>query len=142
MAAKKKKSAKRSKSENGVPEGFTKVEGVHIAGFWVPEIAGQAIQGVVGDFVTRDGVDGKPNTYCHLTLSTDDVGGKIVGQDPDTKRKRNVEGGSGMTVGVGGAVLLSRLRGNEGREAFIRFAGLGPKVKGKNQARLYDVYIK
>lgn len=141
MAAKKK--AKRSytrRNTNGAPEGFTKVEGAHIAGFWVPEIPGQSVQGLVGDFITKQGVDGKPNTYCHLTLTVDDVGGQIIGQDPDTKRKRKVEVGSGMVIGVGGAVLLSRLRGREGREVYIAFDGLGPKVKGKHQARLYNVF--
>jgi hypothetical protein len=133
------KRSKRTKSD-GAPEGFTKVEGARIAGFWVPEIAGQSLRGIVGDMITKQGPDGKPNVYCHLTLTSDEIGGQVIGQDPDSKRKRKVEVGSGMVVGVGGAVLLSRLRGREGREVFIRFEGLGPKMPGKSQARLYDVY--
>lgn len=140
MAAKKKRSVRKSNGSNGAPDGFIKVEGAHISGFWVPEIAGQAIRGMVGDFVTKVGVDGKPNTYCILTLTSDDLSGNFIGQDPESKRRRKVEVGAGMVVGVGGAVLLSRLKGREGREVFIRFEGLGPKVTGKNQARMYDVY--
>lgn len=145
MAAKKKaakrKYTKRSNSNGGeVPEGFEKVEGARIAGFWIPTIVGQSVRGIVGDFVTKNGADGKPNVYCHLMLTVDEIGGDVIGQDPETKRKRKVEVGSGEVIGVGGAVLLSRLKGREHREVFIRYAGLGEKVKGKNQARLYDVF--
>lgn len=140
MAAKKKRSYTRKGSSNGVPEGFEKVEGARIAGFWIPEIAGQSVRGIVGEMITKTQPDGKLNTYCNLILTADEIGGSVIGQDPDTKRKRKVEVGSGMIIGVGGAVLLSRLRGREGKEVYIRFVGLGEKVKGKHQARLYDVF--
>lgn len=140
MAAKK-KSAKRSNGravESDAPYGFRKVEGGHIAGFWVPEIVGQTAQGIVGETITAQGKDGKPNIYCQLILTSNDSG-PIVGVD-ENKRKKKIDVGEGMIVGVGGAVLLSRLRGREGKEILARFVGLGPKRPGKNQARMFDVF--
>jgi hypothetical protein len=136
MATRKKKVTR--KSEAAAPNGFRKIESPHISGFWVPEIVGQSIQGVIGDLITSPGKDGKPNVYCQLLLTTND-GGPVIGVD-ENKRKRKVEVGEGMIVGVGGAVLLNLLRNREGKEVLIQFTGLGPKKPGKNQARLFDAF--
>lgn len=133
MAARKKK---RSTS-NGAPEGFAKIESPHMSGFWVPTIAGQSVQGVVGESITATGRDGKPNQYYLLMLTSNDSG-PVIGVE--NGRKRTIEVGEGMMIGVGGAVLLSLLRGREGKEILARFTGLGPKKPGKSQARMFDVY--
>lgn len=144
MAAKKIAKRKYTKRSNGVegdaPEGFTKIEGAHISGFWKPEATGDNVRGIVGEMITGKGEDGKPNIYSLLTLTTNDVEGDVIGQDAKTKRKFKAEVGEGMVIGLSGAVLLSRLRGREGREVFIRYTGLGEKKIGKNQARLFDVF--
>lgn len=144
MAAKKKQvNGKRSYTRrvtvSDAPEGFTKVEGAHIAGFWVPDVPGESIRGIVGDLISKIGKDGMVNAYRPLELTSNEVGGAIVTQD-ENKRKHKIEVGEGMIVGVGGAVLLSRLRGRDGREVFIRYTGLGEKQRGKNQARMFDVF--
>lgn len=138
MAAKKNGKTKRSKVAANVPSGFRKVESPHMSGFWVPEIAGQQVQGIVGETITKPGKDGKPNVYCLLLLTSNDSG-PIVGVD-EGGRKKKIEVGEGMMVGVGGAVLLSLLRAREGKEVIAEFTGLGPKKPGKNQARMFDVY--
>jgi hypothetical protein len=135
MAAKKK--SKRSK-DNAAPEGFRKVESAHISGFWVPEIIGQQVRGIVGESVTATGKDGKPNIYIMLTV-TDNDSGPVISLDAN-KRKKPVEVGEGMIIGVGGAVLLSRLKGREGKEILAQYTGLGEKKAGKNPARMFDVY--
>lgn len=137
MATRKKKISKAN-GKDYAPNGFKKIESPHISGFWVPEIVGQSIQGVVGDLVTAAGKDGKPNVYCQLLLTSNE-GGPVIGVD-ENKRKRKIEVGEGMIVGVGGAVLLNLLRGRDGKEVMIQFTGLGPKKPGKNQARMYDAF--
>ena len=106
MAAKK-KAARRSNGAS--PTGFKKVE-THLAGFWKPEIPGQAVQGIVGEAVEVQGKDGKLNTFYSLTLTTND-GGPIKGKDD-----KRVEVGEGQMIGVGGKMLLIFLRGREGKE--------------------------
>lgn len=136
MAAKK-KGSKRSNGNGAAPEGFVKIDSPHMSGFWVPEIPGQTVQGVVGETITSAGKDGKPNQYILLMLTTND-GGPVIGVEEG--RKRKIEVGEGMMIGVGGAVLLSLLRGREGKEICAKFTGLGPKKPGKSQARMFDVY--
>lgn len=135
MAGRKK--MKRSKSNGNAPEGFAKIESPHMSGFWVPTLAGQAVQGVVGESITSAGRDGKPNQYYLLMLTNNDSGPVVAKEDG---RKKTIEVGEGMMIGVGGAVLLSLLRGREGKEIYAVFTGLGPKKPGKSQARMFEVY--
>lgn len=143
MATRKQKKLKKSSSYgkgNGhdAPSGFRKIDSPHISGFWVPEIAGQSVQGIVGELVSLEGKDGKPNVYYQLLLTSDEAG-PVIGVD-ENKRKRKVEVGGGMMIGVGGAVLVNLLRNREGKEVLIQYTGLGPKRPGKNQARLFVAY--
>lgn len=150
MAAKKtekrkytKRSDKWSNGANGAPEGFEKVEGAHISGFWVPNKVGDSVRGVLGDLITKaPDKDGRENSYNLLTLNVDDIGGDVIAQDPKTKRKFKAVVGSGMVIALSGRILISRVRGRSGNEAYIVYKGLGDEVKGRNQARLYDVYIR
>jgi len=130
MAAKK-KVARRSNGAS--PTGFKKVE-THLAGFWKPEIPGQAVQGIVGEAVEVQGKDGKLNTFYSLTLTTND-GGPIKGKDD-----KRVEVGEGQMIGVGGKMLLIFLRGREGKEVYISYTGLGPKKPGQNAPKMFDTY--
>lgn len=129
MAAK--KSSKRSVSV--APRGFKKVE-THLAGFWKPEIPGQSIQGIVGEAVEVRGKDDKINTFYTLKLS-DDHGGPIMTMD---NKKVQIE--SGMMVGIGGKMLLIFLRGREGKEVYITYAGLGPKKPGQNAPKMFETF--
>lgn len=146
MASKKtgkRKYTKRSEkaADSGAPEGFKKVEGLKIAGFWTPDLPEQSVQGHLGESISKRDQDGKTNVYYLLHLSSDEVGGTVHGVD-EAKKRRKVTVGAGETIGVGGAVLVSRLRNvNEGAEVIIQYKGLDEvKVKGRNPARLYEVY--
>lgn len=115
--------------------GFRKVE-THLAGFWKASQDGQAIRGVVGEAVQVKGrEDDKPNTFYTLQLTSVEVGGSIRTSD-DKVVKPEV----GMMIGIGGKMLLSFLRGREGREVMLIYRGLGPKKAGQNPAKLYDTY--
>ncbi len=127
-----KRSVKRS-SGNGMPGGFRKVD-THLAGFWKPEIAGQSVQGLVGEAIEVQGVDGKVNTFYSLTLTTND-GGPVVGKDG-----KKIEIGQGMMIGVGGKMLLIFLRGREGKEVYLTYTGLGPKKPGQNAPKMFDTF--
>lgn len=131
MAAKK----KATRRVNGAtsPTGFRKVE-THLAGFWKPEIAGQSVQGIVGDAVEVQGKDGKINTFYSLTLTSDDCG-PIRGKDD-----KKVDAGAGQMIGVGGKMLLIFLRGREGKEVYISYTGLGPKKPGQNAPKMFDTF--
>lgn len=139
MAAKKNKRSPRSVASDAVngtisaPDGFRKVE-THLAGFWKPEIEGQAVQGVVGDAVEVQGKDGKTNVFYSLTLTTDDAA-PIKGKDDKT-----IKVGAGQMIGVGGKMLLIFLRGREGKEVFITYTGLGPKKPGQNAPKMFDTF--
>lgn len=144
MASKKakRKYTKRSATNGAVPEGFEKVEGAHISGFWVPKEEGDSVQGILGDLITKPSdKDGKSNTYNLLTLTKDEVGGDVIAQDRKTKRKYKTSVGAGMVIALSGAVLISRVRGRQG-EAYIVYRGLGDEQVGKERARMYDVYIR
>lgn len=130
MAAKKK--TKRSNGNGSAPEGFTKVE-THLAGFWKPTIAGQSIQGIVGESVKVAGKDGKENNFYTLQLT--EHGGPIVTSDD-----KKVEPTPGIMVGIGGKMLLIFLRGREGKEVYLTYTGLGPKKPGQNQAKMFDTF--
>ena len=132
MAAK--KASKRAfKNGASAPEGFRKIE-THLAGFWKPEIAGQSIQGVVGEAVEVQGTDGKSNVFYSLTL-TSDQGGPIVGKDG-----KKIPTVPAQMIGVGGKMLLIFLRGREGKEVYITYTGLGPKKAGQNAPKLFDTF--
>lgn len=128
MAAKK---AKRN-GHSTAPAGFTKVE-THLAGFWKPEIAGQSVQGIVGEAVDVKGKDDKINTFYTLRLT--EHGGPIKTADD-----KKVEPEAGMMIGVGGKMLLIFLRGREGREVYITYTGLGPKKPGQNAPKMFDTF--
>ena len=131
MAAKKK--ATRRTNGAAVIPGFRKVE-THLVGFWKPEIAGQSVQGIVGDAVEVQGADGKINVFYSLTLTTNE-GGPIK-----DKANKKIEVGEGQMIGVGGKMLLVFLRGREGKEVYISYTGLGPKKPGMNQAKMFDTF--
>lgn len=138
MAGRKKKTGSRIGRKDHAPTGFTKIESPHMAGFWVPEIVGQQVRGIVGETINGVGRDGNPNTYI-LLLLTDNESGPVIGVD-EKKRKHRVDVGEGQMIGVGGAVLLSLLRGREGKEILARYIGLGPKKPGKSPPRMFDVF--
>jgi hypothetical protein len=129
MAARK----KMSRTLANTPRGFRKVE-THLAGFWKPEIAGQSIQGLVGEAVDVQGTDGKLNTFYSLTL-TDDLGGPIIGKDG-----KKIKHEKGMMVGIGGKMLLIFLRGREGKEVYLSYDGLGPKKPGQNAPKMFNTF--
>jgi hypothetical protein len=131
MAAKKKP---RSNGTNGTtPPGFRKIE-THLAGFWKPEIAGQSVQGLVGEAVEVQGKDGKTNVFYSLTLTNNDSG-PIRGKDD-----KKIEVGEGQMIGIGGKMLLIFLRGREGKEVYITYTGLGPKKAGQNAPKMFDTF--
>lgn len=121
------------RSTVGIIPGFRKVE-THLAGFWKPEIAGQSIQGIVGEAVEVRGKDDKVNTFYTIKLTTD-TGGPI--KTADDKKIQITEG---MMVGIGGKMLLIFLRGREGKEVYITYTGLGPKKAGQNAAKMFDTF--
>lgn len=134
MAAKKK--AARAKSNgHAAPAGFRKIE-THLAGFWKPEIPGQAVQGIVGEAVEVQGADGKLNTFYSLTLTTNDAG-PIKGKDG-----KKVDVGEGQMIGVGGKMLLIFLRGREGKEVYLSYTGLGPARTGQSAPKMFDTFEK
>lgn len=133
MAAKKKTATTRRANGVASPAGFKKIE-THLAGFWKPEIAGQSVQGIVGDAVEVVGKDKQVNVFYSLTLTTNDAG-PIKGKDD-----KNVEVGEGQMIGVGGKMLLIFLRGREGKEVFITYTGLGPKKPGQNAPKMFDTF--
>lgn len=135
MAAKKKVTTSRSNKSAPVIPGFRKVE-THLAGFWKPEIPGQAVQGIVGEAIEVAGVDGKTNVFYSLTLTTDDAAPIVAKGDA----KKTIEVGAGQMIGIGGKMLLIFLRGREGKEVYISYAGLGPKKAGQNPAKLFDTF--
>lgn len=130
MAAKKKATSKKSAT---IVPGFRKVE-THLAGFWKPEIAGQSVQGIVGEAVEVQGHDGKTNVFYSLTLTTNDAA-PIVGKD-----NKKIAVGEGQMIGIGGKMLLIFLRGREGKEVFISYTGLGPKKAGQNAPKMFDTF--
>lgn len=134
MASKKAAKGKRSGNgnSNGVPAGYVKVE-THLAGFWKPEIPGQAIEGVVGEAVDVKGKDDKINTFYTL---------KVTGHAAPirTADDKKIEAESGMMIGVGGKMLLIFLRGREGKEVYITYSGLGPKKAGMNAPKMFETY--
>jgi hypothetical protein len=132
MAARK---ATKSRNTNGTPiiPGFRKVE-THLVGFWKPEIAGQSLQGVVGEAIDVQGTDGKMNTFYSLTLVNDD-GGPIVSKDG-----KKIAVHPGQMVGIGGKMLLAFLRGREGKEVYLTYTGLGPKKAGQNAPKMFDTF--
>lgn len=130
MASKKKAPSKKSSK---VIPGFRKIE-THLAGFWKPEIAGQSIQGVVGEAVEVSGHDGKTNVFYSLTLTTNNAA-PIVGKD-----NKKIDVGEGQMVGIGGKMLLIFLRGREGKEVYIEYIGLGPKKPGQNAPKMFDTF--
>lgn len=134
MAAKK-KTRNGNGSSFAAPAGFRKVE-THLAGFWKPDAAGQWVQGIVGEAVEVAGKDGKVNVFYSLTLTTNDAN-PIKGKDD-----KRVDVGEGQMIGVGGKMLLSFLRGREGKEVVLAYTGLGPKKPGQNQAKLFDTFEK
>lgn len=129
-----KKATKRSTNGNGgVPPGYKKVE-THLAGFWKPEIAGQSIEGVVGEAVeVRGKDDAKPNTFYTLRIT----GHAAPIRTADDKK---VDPEPGMMVGVGGKMLLIFLRGREGKEVYISYKGLGPKKPGQNAPKMFETF--
>lgn len=140
MAAKKQKRSPRSLAAEAVnghsdaPEGFRKIE-THLMGFWKPEKEGESVQGIVGEAVERVGLDGKPNTFYSITLTTDDAGPVKTREDNKT-----IKVTAGQMIGVGGKMLLVFLRGREGKEVYLRYAGLGPAKRGQNAPKLFDTY--
>lgn len=131
MAAKKKTASKKSAA--AIVPGFRKVE-THLAGFWKPEIAGQSVQGIVGEAVEVQGKDGKTNVFYSLTLTTNEAG-PIRGKDD-----KKIDVGEGQMIGIGGKMLLIFLRGREGKEVFIQYTGLGPKKAGQNAPKMFDTF--
>lgn len=140
MAAKKVKRSPRAVAAAAVngsgdaPEGFRKIE-THLMGFWKPEKAGQTVQGIVGEAVERIGLDGKPNTFYSITLTTDDAAPIKTREDGKT-----IAVTAGQMIGVGGKMLLVFLRGREGKEVYLRYSGLGPAKRGQNAPKLFDTY--
>lgn len=135
MAAKKKAARAKSNGHTPAPAGFRKIE-THLAGFWKPEIAGQAVQGIVGEAVEVQGADGKLNTFYSLTLTTNDAG-PIKGKDG-----KKVDVGEGQMIGVGGKMLLIFLRGREGKEVYLSYTGLGPARTGQSAPKMFDTFEK
>lgn len=133
MATKRKVTSRRTNANGTAPEGFRKVE-THLAGFWKPEIVGQSVQGTIGEAVEVQGKDSKVNVFYSLTL-TSDQGGPIVGKDG-----KKIPTIPGQMVGVGGKMLLIFLRGREGKEVYITYAGLGPEKAGQSPAKLFDTF--
>lgn len=140
MAAKKNvKRSTRSVAHDAVngtgstPEGFRKVE-THLVGFWKPEIEGQCVQGVVGEAIEQQGMDGKSNVFYSLTLTTDDAA------PIKDKLEKTITASEGQMIGVGGKMLLIFLRGREGKEVYIAYKGLGPAKKGQNAPKLFDTF--
>ena len=115
------------------PRGFRKVE-THLAGFWKPEHAGQSIQGIVGEAVEVKGKDDKINTFYTLKLTS------IEGGPIRTADDKPVEMSEGMMIGIGGKMLLIFLRGREGKEVYLTYAGLGPKKPGQNAPKLFNTF--
>src|SRR5262245_5602056 len=134
MAARKNSKA-ATKFKNGVPQGFTKVE-TTMAGFWKPEIVGQSVQGTVGEAIEVAGPDGRTNTFYSFTLTSSE-GGPIVGKD-----NKKVPTVAGQMVGLGGKMLLIFLRGREGKEVYITYAGLGPAKSGQSAPKLFETYSR
>ena len=133
MAAKKKTANGRKTNNAKIIPGFRKIE-THLIGFWKPEIAGQMVQGLVGDAVEAVGPDGKANTFYSLTVTTPD-GGPI--KDKDGKK---IEVAPGQMIGVGGKMLIPFLRGREGKEVVLEYIGLGKKKTGLNPPKMFDTY--
>lgn len=133
MAAKKKATRARRSASNGAPAGFRKVE-THLSGFWKPEIVGQSIQGIVGDPIEGTTTDGKANIYHSFTI-TEAHGGPIINKDG-----KKIKDEIGMTVGVGGKVLLGFLGTHRGREVYLTYQGLGEKKPGQNAPKLYSTF--
>jgi hypothetical protein len=133
--ASKKNSNGNGRKVNGakIIPGFRKVE-THLIGFWKPEIAGQAVQGIVGDAVEVVGTDGKANTFYSLTVTTNDAG-PIVGKD-----NKKIDVGAGQMIGIGGKMLIPFLRGREGREVYLEYTGLGKKKAGQNAPKMFDTF--
>ena len=132
MASKKNNGTRKVNGATVIP-GFRKVE-THLVGFWKPEIAGQSIQGIVGDAVEVVGNDGKANTFYSVTVTTNDSS-PILGKD-----NKKIEVGAGQMIGVGGKMLIPFLRGREGREVYITYTGLGKKKPGQNAPKMFDTF--
>lgn len=127
-----------SKKQHGkAPQipGFRKVE-THLGGFWKPTHDGQHLRGIVGQAVEVKGKEDKMNTFFTLILTSTE-GGPIFGGEGGDKK---IAMEQGMIVGVGGKMLLTFLRGREGKEVLLVYRGLGPKKAGQNAPKLYDTY--
>ena len=48
----------------------------------------------------------------------------------------------GQIVGVGGKMLLAFLRGREGTEVYLVYAGLGKKKPGQSAPKMFETYEK
>lgn len=128
MAAKKKLHGKAPT----IP-GFKKVE-THLGGFWKPTQDGQNLQGIVVQAVEVKGKEDKTNTFYTVQLTNDASAPIKDGED------RTIKAETGMIVGVGGKMLLTFLRGREGKEVLLVYRGLGPKKAGQNAPKMYDTY--
>lgn len=113
--------------------GFKKIE-THLAGFWKPSADGQHIRGIVVQAIEVQGREEKANTFYTLQLTSEE-GGPIKDGDDKTIKPE-----TGMIVGVGGKMLLTFLRGREGKEVLLVYRGLGSKKPGQNAPKLYDTY--
>lgn len=114
-------------------KGFKKVE-THLAGFWKPTADGQHVRGIVVQAIEVQGREEKANTFYTVQLTSEE-GGPIKDGDDKTVKPE-----VGMIVGVGGKMLLTFLRGREGKEVLLVYRGLGPKKPGQNAPKMYDTY--
>lgn len=132
MASKKNGTTRKVNGAKIIP-GFRKVE-THLIGFWKPEVAGQAVQGIVGDAVEVIGTDGKANTFYSLTVTTNS---SAPIKDKDNK---SIEVSPGQMIGIGGKMLIPFLRGREGKEVYLEYTGLGKKKAGQNAPKMFDTF--
>jgi hypothetical protein len=124
------------KRSTNVPAGFKEVDN-SLSGFWKPSADGESLQGIVGHMIearNKQNENGKPNRFfaIRLTASTTIM---------DTSDKM-VPGEEGDLVGVGGAVLVSFLADQIGKEVFLVYKGLGRAKRGQNAPKLYATYAK
>ena len=124
------------KRSTNIPAGFKEVDN-SLSGFWKPSLEGQALQGIVGHMIearNKQNENGKPNRFfaIRLTAST-----QIV----DTADK-SIDGEEGDLVGVGGAVLVSFLADQIGKEVYLVYKGLGRAKRGQNAPKLYATYAR
>lgn len=131
-----KKAATAATTKIAAPKGFRKVE-TTLAGFWKPELPGQAIQGVVGQVVSIRGVDGKENEFYTLKITDEEISAPVV-----DKEDNPVQLDHGSMIGVGGKMLLTFLREHTGKEVHIVYRGLGIAKKGQNPPKMFDTFAR